>query len=123
MADPNLADMTDSREYFFEEGCFILELSNTPDDPELSITRARVEPGERTRLHKLRGTTERYLILSGSGIVEVGNQPAREVSVGDIVFIPPDTPQRIENNDEGDLIFLALCTPRFTKAAYIDCEE
>ena len=26
------------------EGCFITELSNTPDDPQVSIARARVEP-------------------------------------------------------------------------------
>jgi hypothetical protein len=27
-------------EYFTSEGCFILELSNAPDDPGLSIARA-----------------------------------------------------------------------------------
>jgi hypothetical protein len=32
-------------EYFFAEGCHILELSNTPEDPDVSIARARVAPG------------------------------------------------------------------------------
>jgi len=46
-------------EYYFEEGCFIHELSNDPDDPEVSIARARVAPGQITRWHYLRETSER----------------------------------------------------------------
>jgi len=61
-----------SCEYFFAEGCFITELSNTPDDPVLSIVRARVEPGKTTKWHCLRGVTELYVILEGIGSVEVG---------------------------------------------------
>ena len=34
------------QEYYFKEGCFINELSNAPEDPEVSIARARVEPGQ-----------------------------------------------------------------------------
>ena len=30
-------------EYYFDEGCFILELSNSPADPGVSIARARVK--------------------------------------------------------------------------------
>ena len=32
-------------EFFTEERCHILELANDATDPELSIARARVEPG------------------------------------------------------------------------------
>jgi hypothetical protein len=55
---------TDS-EYYFEEGCFITELWNSPTDKEVSIARARVEPGVTTRLHSLKNVTERYIILKG----------------------------------------------------------
>ena len=41
------------QEYFFDEGCFILELSNTPADADVSIARARVKPGVTTHLHRL----------------------------------------------------------------------
>ena len=44
-----------TQEYWFEEGCFITEWLNTPDDPSLSIARARVTPGVTTRLHRLEG--------------------------------------------------------------------
>ncbi|MDO8890485.1 MAG: cupin domain-containing protein [Sulfurimicrobium sp.] len=116
-----MADETN--EYFFEEGCYILELLNTPDDPHVSIARARVPPGVTTRLHRLRGIVERYVILSGSGRVEVGGQAPREVAAGDTVTIPAMHSQRIANSGEVDLVFLAVCTPRFTKDAYEDLES
>lgn len=107
-------------EYFFEvEGCFITELSNTPHDPAVSIARARVLPGVRTAWHRLAGVTERYCILAGSGLVEIGDTPPQAVGEGDVVIIAPMQRQRITNVGEADLIFLAICTPRFT----IDCYE
>ena len=50
-------------EYYFEEGCYITEISNSADDDNLSIARARVEPGKATKLHCLKQTSERYVIL------------------------------------------------------------
>jgi mannose-6-phosphate isomerase-like protein (cupin superfamily) len=40
---------------------------------------------------------ERYLILEGSGWVEVGDALAGVVQRGSVVFIPPDVPQRIHS--------------------------
>lgn len=34
-------------EFYTAEKCYVTELSNTPDDPEVSIARVRVEPGRR----------------------------------------------------------------------------
>jgi mannose-6-phosphate isomerase-like protein (cupin superfamily) len=112
-----------AREYFFEEGCYILEISNSPDDPQVSIARARVPPGGITKWHRLRETRERYLILSGQGIVEIGDFAPSSVSVGDFVEIPAMTRQRIENTGDSDLIFLAICTPRFEPGAYETLED
>ncbi|MDD5722967.1 MAG: cupin domain-containing protein [Syntrophales bacterium] len=110
-------------EFFTDEGCFILELSNVAEDDAVSIARARVEPGVSTKLHCLRGVTERYLILKGKGRVAVGDLPPADVSTGDIVLIPPGCPQRITNTGEEDLLFLAICTPRFTPAIHEEMEE
>ena len=112
-----------NNEFYTEERCYILELSNTPDDPEVSIARARVEPGVTTRWHRLRGVTERYCIVSGTGRVEIEGQASREVRANDVVFIPPMCRQRITNTGKEDLIFLAVCTPRFTPEIYFDAEE
>ena len=109
-------------EFYTPEKCYITELSNTPDDPEVSIARARVTPGITTRWHRLVETTERYVIIEGRGRVEVGSLPPQDVSAGDVVLIPPSCPQRITNLGQGDLIFLAICTPRFKQAAYEDID-
>lgn len=109
-------------EYFFAEGCFITESWNTALDEAVSVARARVEPGMTTRWHRLHGVTERYLILEGQGRVEVGDLPPEEIGPGAVVLIPPETRQRITNTGHVDLIFLAVCTPRFTLAGYEDRE-
>ncbi|MBT2971468.1 MAG: cupin [gamma proteobacterium symbiont of Ctena orbiculata] len=112
-----------SKEYFFQEGCFINELSNHDGDGALSIARARVEPGVTTRLHRLNRSAERYCIISGEGEVEVEGLPAQSVAAGDVVLIPPGSSQRISNRGEVDLVFIALCTPRFDPRDYVDLEE
>lgn len=111
-----------TQEYFFAEGCFITELSNVADDPAVSIARARLEPGKTTRWHYLRGTAERYVVLQGLGSVEVGDLPPQRVATGDVVIIPPQVRQRISNVGADDLVFLAICSPRFTAAAYADID-
>ena len=110
-------------EYYFVEGCHINELSNTPDDAAVSIARARVAPGVATRWHRLRDTVERYVILSGKGQVEVGDLPAEEVGPGAVVVIPPLCRQRITNVGGEDLVFLAICSPRFRPDAYEDVDS
>jgi mannose-6-phosphate isomerase-like protein (cupin superfamily) len=107
-------------EFHTEERCYILELSNSADDPDLSIARARVEPGVTTRWHRVVDTVERYVILDGTGRMEIGDLPPQEVQAGDVVLIPASCPQRIANIGQGDLVFLAICTPRFRPGAYAE---
>lgn len=78
-------------EYYFEEGCYIHELSNSPDDPLMSVARARLP---------------------------LGGQTPQRVSAGDVVVIPAGCPQRIRCVGEQPLVFLAICTPRFEPACY-----
>lgn len=110
-------------EYYFDEGCHILELLNSNDDPLVSIARARVSSGQTTRWHKLLDTSERYLIIAGEGKVEIGGLEPALVSPGDLVLIPPDTAQRITCTSTDELVFYAICSPRFTKVSYMDLES
>ncbi len=107
-------------EYFFEENCFITELLNTESDPDVSVVRVRVLPGATTHWHHLEGITERYLIMHGTGSAEVGSDPLLTVRPSDTVTIPPGVRQRISNTGSADLIFLAVCTPRFVQERYCD---
>ena len=111
-----------SAEFATPERCHIIELSNSPDDEAASIAEARVEPGVTTRWHCLKGVVERYIILGGKGRVEVGGLPAQDVKPGDVVLIPAGSAQRIANTGAEDLVFLAICTPRFTPEAYEDID-
>ncbi|MEJ2166785.1 MAG: cupin domain-containing protein [Desulfobacterales bacterium] len=111
------------KEFYTDERCYITELSNTPDDPDASIARARLAPRVTTRWHRLKETIERYYIVNGHGEVEVGQLPKQKVSAGDVVLIPPMCRQRITNIGSEDLIFLAVCTPRFLPDNYEDIED
>lgn len=117
---PEIRTVDEDSECYMEEGCHILELSNSPADPDVSVARARVVPGVTTRWHRLNGVAERYVILAGSGRVEVGELPPQEIKPGAVVLIPPGCPQRITNTGSGELVFLAICSPRFTPAVYED---
>lgn len=113
----------ESLEKLTEEQCSILELSNTADDEAVSIARARVATGVTTRWHRLQGIAERYVILEGQGLAEIGQLPATSIGPGDVVRIPPGERQRIGNTGKQDLVFLAICTPRFRWEAYEDIDD
>jgi mannose-6-phosphate isomerase-like protein (cupin superfamily) len=110
-------------EFWTDERCHIIEVSNSENDPDVSIARARVEPGVTTAWHSLKGITERYYILEGEGLVEVGDLAPQTVTQGASVLIPPDVRQRISNSGTTDLVFLAICSPRFVVDAYVDLES
>ena len=116
---PEIRRADPSKEFPTEENCFILEVSNDPGDADLSIAQARVRPGATTAWHRLDGIVERYVILRGSGRVEVGDLPPTVVTEGDVVRIPANVAQRITNIGGEDLVFLCMCTPRFIRNAYV----
>lgn len=122
MPSPIIMHNDESSEYFFEEGCYILELSNSDKDSNLSVARARLSPNTQTKLHKLNKTIERYIILQGQGDVMLGNAEmeysVKSVKSNDVVIIPENHPQAIKNTGDSDLIFLVICTPRFKVENY-----
>lgn len=120
---PQILTIDRGVEVYTPERCYIIELANTPDDPDASIALARVAPGITTRWHRLVGTIERYVIIEGRGRVEVGDLAPREVAAGDVVIIPALCRQRITNVGKQDLTFLAICTPRFQQKNYEDVEK
>ena len=111
------------KEFNTAERCHILEMSNSSADEALSIARARVEPGVTTAWHRVADTAERYVILEGEGRVELEGMPPEPVGAGDVVLIPPNVEQRITNTGKADLVFLALCTPRFRPEHYEHTES
>ena len=105
-------------EFPTSERCFITEICNSPENPGLSIARARIEAGVTTAWHAVEGTVERYVIAEGRGKVWVGDFPPEQVGPGDVVTIPAGLRQRISNVGTGDLIFYCVCAPRFEQKNY-----
>lgn len=114
--------VTAGKEVVTEERCRILEVANDAGDEFVSIARATVEVGATTALHCLKGISERYLIVAGVGRAELGGNEFVEVSVGDVVRIPPETAQRITNIGADDLVFYCICTPPFNQKCYVSLE-
>jgi mannose-6-phosphate isomerase-like protein (cupin superfamily) len=104
------------------ERCSIAEISGISNGDLLSIARARVKPGVTTAWHRLRGVSERYIIVSGKGLVELSGLASAEVFPGDTVVIPAETPQRITNTGGEDLVFYCVCAPPFRLPCYESLE-
>jgi mannose-6-phosphate isomerase-like protein (cupin superfamily) len=119
---PTVAQQDESRQFSTPERCSILEVWNDAGDFAVSIARARIAPGATTQWHRLHGVVERYLIVEGSGFVEVGDSIAQAVVPGDVVVIPMELRQRITNAGTDDLVFYCICSPRFTPECYESLE-
>ncbi len=120
----HLSRSDESKEFFTNERCHILELLDNHDTTKpFSIARARVEPGVTTAWHRLSEITEYYYILSGRGFMEIEEEDGFEVGINDVVSIPPNSAQRIQNISDEDLIFLAICNPPFTDSNYEDLDS
>ncbi|MBV1905524.1 MAG: cupin domain-containing protein [Pseudomonadales bacterium] len=109
-------------EFWTSERCYIQELLNNPDVPEVSLARCRVEPGVTTQLHQL-SVMELYVVASGTGLMEVGGQPSFVVGEGDSVYIAAGEAQRITNTGSADLVFQCICMPRFYPECYLSLED
>ena len=111
------------KEYLTPERCFIYENCGiSTGNSQVSIARARVEPGVSTKAHHLEGVQEIYLITEGVGKVHVGSADPTDVCKGDVVIIPPGISQKIVNNGKTDLFFYCICTPAFTQECYFNDE-
>ena len=116
--EPKIHRAIESDEFYTEERCHILELSNSEADPGLSIARVRVESGVATALHRIAATAERYVILSGSGRIEIEGLEPEDVAPNDVIVVPAGATQKIANTGDSDLVCLCICTPRFAQEHY-----
>ena len=115
--DVHLSHEADHDEFLTMERCRILENWNSPDDPDVSIARATLDSGAATELHLL-DVAERWLVVAGAGQAEIGPGNVMPIAVGDVVVIPPGTPQRVVNDGGVPLVFYCICTPRFRPTSY-----
>jgi sugar phosphate isomerase/epimerase/mannose-6-phosphate isomerase-like protein (cupin superfamily) len=65
-----------------------------------------LHPGEEMELHS-HPTEEIYLVFEGNGVVTVGPRK-KEVTAGDVVFIPPNQMHTMSNKSSKPLLWMAL---------------
>jgi len=78
-----------------------------------SLAHAVVRPGKTSRPHKLR-TSEVYYILEGEAVMHIDDESAR-VHSGQVIYIPPDSTQYIQNTGNSELKFLCIVDPAWRR--------
>jgi len=74
-----------------------------------SLAHAKVKPGEITYAHRLK-SSEVYYMLEGEGEMQIDDEKEK-VSTGQVIYIPPNSVQRIKNTSTRDLTFLCIVDP------------
>ena len=100
------------KEFTANDSCLIREVLHPKNDPvelAFSLAVARVQVGQRTCRHRL-AQTEVYYILAGQGRMHINNE-TREIGVDDVIVIPPQAVQWIENCGGQELQFIAIVSP------------
>ena len=99
--------------------CHLLLQDTDVRGTRLAVTWVDVEPGSRQQPH-LHLPEQIYVIVKGEGRMQVG-QKFREVSEGDIIYIPPNIVHGIENTSPyATLTYVTAATPSFDVAAFYD---
>jgi len=106
----NIKSMTSGDNILLKE---VLKKSNDKVDINYSIAHAVVKPGHSSLKHKMK-SSEVYIITKGKGIMHIDKEQ-KEVKEGNIVFIPPNAVQFIENKSKEDLVFICIVEPEWKK--------
>lgn len=107
-----ISKLSDHTVFVAGDGTYLREILH-PDhvaaDIPYSIAHASVKPGESSQPHLLR-SSEVYYILSGTGVMVVGDEDA-EVEANSVIYVPPGANQHIRNTGNEALVFLCIVQP------------
>ncbi len=104
-------------EFVAGDGTLLRELlhpSQQAVELRYSLAQAIVPVGQTSIPHAL-ATSEVYYILQGVGEMHI-NTEAQQVTVGDVVYIPPHAKQFIRNCGSEPLVFLCIVDPAWKAA-------
>ncbi|OLE53605.1 MAG: hypothetical protein AUG51_12115 [Acidobacteria bacterium 13_1_20CM_3_53_8] len=89
-------------------------IDRTTSSIELCSLAEEVLPvGAKVGRHYHNETEEIYYILSGRGLMTVGDE-TRKVEAGDAIFIPLGQKHTLENNGDKPLTLLLVCGPAYS---------
>jgi mannose-6-phosphate isomerase-like protein (cupin superfamily) len=111
----HVANLDDLESFITLDGSSIRELAGpawTPAENQ-SLAEATVPVGGATTAHYHRTTEELYYIVSGTGLMRVGEEE-RGVRRGDCVVIPPGAEHKLSNTGAEPLVLLCCCAPAYS---------
>ncbi len=79
-----------------------------------SLAHATLKPGKKSLLHRLKKSSEIYYILEGEGIMHIDGE-SEKVQKHQLIYIPPNSKQYIENTGKNELKFLCIVDPAWRK--------
>jgi mannose-6-phosphate isomerase-like protein (cupin superfamily) len=84
----------------------------TSEITRCSLAEETLQPGQAVTPHHHREIEEIYYILSGRGVMRVGDE-RREVAAGDAVYVPRENIHTLENTGAEPIKLLLVCGPAF----------
>lgn len=107
-----IKDLKKCKEIIAGDKTTLRELLNPMKDgvaARYSLAHAKVKPGETSYAHRL-NSSEVYYIIQGEGEMFI-DQEKEKVSAGQVVYIPPNSVQKIKNRGKDYLAFLCIVDP------------
>jgi mannose-6-phosphate isomerase-like protein (cupin superfamily) len=105
----DIASVSSAEPFTTKDGSTIRELHHTAAQ---SLAEATLEPDQATQRHYHRATEEIYVVVKGSGMMEVDGERT-QIRPGDAVLIPPGAWHTLENNGTSELRILCCCSPPY----------
>jgi len=91
-----------------QDGCKILELER---NKQYSLAYGELAVGEKSKEHKME-MQELYYIIQGKGKI-TANKKEKKIEKGDIIVIPENAIQKLENTGNERLKFLMIVNPPY----------
>ena len=107
-----IKEVKECEEFIAGDNSILKELLNPlKEDVNIrySLALAKVKQGEITLAHRLE-SSEVYYILEGEGEMYIDTEKEK-VFAGQVIYIPPNSVQRIKNTGKNDLVFLCIVDP------------
>ena len=91
-----------------QDGCKIVELER---NEEYSLAYGELAVGEKSKEHKM-AMQELYYFIQGKGKITI-NKKEKEIEKGDVIIIPKNAIQKLENIGKEPLKFLMIVNPPY----------
>lgn len=111
----NKTTYQDIHPYITRDGSEIRELMHpsTHGNRNQSLAEALIKPGQSTLLHRHHHTEELYFVVSGEGLMTLGDSTVA-IKTGDTIHIAPGTSHKVQASASAPLRILCCCSPAYS---------